>query len=160
LNPGFQCKKYFIDLNKITSYNGVDSLSKIVNSNYVIEIPLLDSTSKIITSIEFRRDFKSRWKAIGFGSSRAFRPINTELLTFIKDHNANIIEVPALNFGFISFRDSTTGLPSNKLIPGYWPLYDSGFDLKDSVVNSLYQDVQLLKILKQQSQTVNSNSPG
>ncbi|MEP7195305.1 MAG: hypothetical protein ABI851_02225 [Saprospiraceae bacterium] len=146
-----QCKKYFIGLSKIRNYNGTDSIFQLVNKNYSIEIAFQDSMNKIRTSIEYKLNTKDEWEAIGFGYSPIFSHfINDTLLTPLS--NLSIVSVPALNTGFYFYRENNTGKLMCKLLNRFKNNYSSS--------QKTYNDQEILNLLKEYSNNLDSRYPG
>lgn len=157
LVPGKQFKRYFIELSKIQNYNGIDSIFKLVNRNYSIEIPLSDSTrkDKFLTSIEFKVRNKCKWEPIAFGSSALFRKFLKDPLVNKSSSDIYVVDVHGLNTGFFYYSESNNGSLKSKIIS------KNNYLSKDSsLIEKTYSDPELLNLLKKMALKVNFNYPG
>jgi len=96
LKAGSKFRKYFIEFQRLKNYNGSDPIYALLNPHFSVEVPLLNASKKIITSMEFSKNSNDNWEAVGFGLSPSFRKL---ALSGIGNTSNNLIlvELPALN---------------------------------------------------------------
>ncbi len=146
---GTQYKKYFTEAYKITSYNGTDSVFQLVNRNYSIEIPVAYN-NKVVSSIEFQRNAKEQWEATGFGYSSLFRNFDKQYLNSESNKKVILVDVPSLRNGFYIYRDTTNSFRGNLI---------NKYNFDTSNVEKSLSDVEILRILKKQSEIIDFRYP-
>lgn len=161
LETGNKFKKYFIELQSLKYYNGSDPVNAIVNRHYSVEVPLLNASKKIITSMEFSKNTNDNWEAVGFGLSSSFRKLAESGINAAAD-DLTMVEIPALNMDFIIFKEFQTN-EVKRLILVPWPaLEDSTKEnlIRFSKYSSFESDSALLKHLQNMAVNLKNNFPG
>jgi hypothetical protein len=103
LKVGKQFKNYMIALNDIKNFKQGDDVNKIILEYPSIEVALVSSTGKIVTSIEFVKNH-GKWEASGYGSTPELIMLSRVQGivgdTFIKV--GKLIRIPTLRISFIA----------------------------------------------------------
>ncbi|HMW39695.1 MAG: hypothetical protein K1X68_00825 [Saprospiraceae bacterium] len=160
LKAGSKFRKYFIELQRLKNYNGSDPIYALLNPHFSVEVPLLNASKKIITSMEFSKNSNDNWEAVGFGLSPSFRKL---ALSGIGNTSNNLIlvELPALNMEFILFEDPVSKDTIRQLLYSWQSISAPGEGLPESPkIQSFESDSALLKYLQNIAINLKDNVPG
>jgi hypothetical protein len=108
LKAGKQYNKYMIGLNDIKNYKSGEDVETIIKELPSVEVPLVDETGKIQTSIEFVKN-NGKWETSGFGLSSDLVSVRNmqSARSAASITNGRLIRIPALRVSFIALTAST-----------------------------------------------------